>query len=67
MDSSQNGEEDADMDTLSREDEIEAFEIRRDYRNIRENIAGFLIISIYFSLNFLLSKFVLKRKSSRLC
>ena len=54
MDTSKNGEDDVDMESQSREDEIEAFEIRRDYRNIRENIAGFIILFVNFLLIFFL-------------
>ena len=50
MDISQNGEDDVAMESQSREDEIEAFEIRRDYRNIRETIAGFIIFLVIFLL-----------------
>jgi hypothetical protein len=40
MDSTQNGDDEVDMEAQSREEELEAFKIRRDYRNIREDIAG---------------------------
>ena len=40
MDSTQNGDDEVDMEAQSREEELEAFKIRRDYRNIREGIAG---------------------------
>ena len=53
MDSTQNGDDEVDMEAQSREEELEAFKIRRDYRNIREGIAGkinfqFILIFVRF-------------------
>ena len=53
MDSTQNGDDEVDMEAQSREEELEAFKIRRDYRNIREGIAGKIQFQIIlFFLNY---------------